>query len=63
MPHFPSRYRRVLGLASDAAVSLSAWSPGLSRLLFPMESQQLRFGFVPFAEIWNGRLMMDFVIG
>jgi hypothetical protein len=29
-----------------------------------MDSQQLRFGFAPFAEIWNARLvMLDFVIG
>jgi hypothetical protein len=29
-----------------------------------MDSQQPRFGFVPFAEIWNGRLaMLGFVIG
>jgi hypothetical protein len=29
-----------------------------------MESQQHCFGFVPFAEIWNARLvMLDFVIG
>ena len=29
-----------------------------------MDSQQLRFGFVPFTEIWNARLvMLDFVIG
>jgi hypothetical protein len=33
-------------------------------LLFPMESQRLRFGFVPFAEIWNGQLVvLGFVIG
>jgi ferrochelatase len=29
-----------------------------------MESNQSRFGFVSFAEIWNGRLaMLGFVIG
>ena len=29
-----------------------------------MDSQQLRFGFLPCAEIWNARLvMLDFVIG
>ena len=59
-PLLPAALVRETALAPIASHTVTVWS----RFESPMTDPTPRFGFVPVAETWNGRLaMLGFVIG
>ena len=56
----------VNGIADDSRIASRSFTihTSFAKKLIPMTDSTPRFGFVAFAETWNGRLaMLGFVIG